>query len=156
MEIERRDREETGSSRLSDAGKHPHTNHLITAQHTHPALTLTRYHLRRWPAEEQTADRQREVEARDFPRTPPRQRGVSWGTASTRWRDEPRQPFPVPGGWAGSGCLMRRNVGSGWAWVLCCCGSNTAGRSRPGLKGWLGGQPMPGDRAYYTGAAPVS
>lgn len=92
----------------------------------------------------QTVDYQTGEAARGSPRTSHPQRGVSLGTASTqRWGALP-QPFLAPGGWVGSDCLTRRNVANGSEWVPCCCGSDTADRSRRDLRG------QPGGRGGYT------
>lgn len=117
--------------------------------------TLTRWQWTNWSAGEQTADYRRPGEARGCPRTCPPLRGVSWGTGSRQRWGEQLQPVRAPGGWAGSGCLMRRSVVSGWAWVPCCCGSNTAGRSRPGPTGWPGVRQRPAGRGGYTAAGPA-
>lgn len=117
--------------------------------------TLTRWQWTNWSAGEQTADYRRLGEARGCPRTCPPLRGVSWGTGSRQRWGEQLQPVRAPGGWAGSGCLMRRSVVSGWAWVPCCCGSNTADRSRPGPTGWPGVRQRPAGRGGYTAAGPA-
>lgn len=133
-------------------GATPITTHHIP---TYQIPTLTRWQWTNWSAGEQTADYQRPGEARGCPRTCPPLRGVSWGTGSRQRWGEQLQPVRAPGGWAGSGCLMRRSVVSGWAWVPCCCGSNTAGRSRPGPTGWPGVRQRPAGRGGYTAAGPA-
>lgn len=131
------------------------TANTITIPYTYQIPTLTHWCWQSWSEAVQTADYQRVVEARGCPRTFPPQRGVSWGTASRQKWGEQRQPFLSLEDWAGSDCPMKRNVVNGWAWVLCCCGSSTAGRSRQGPRGWPGGQRKPVDRGGYTVAGPA-
>lgn len=153
---------------LVAALKHGQTLHHLPAsvfiptrppsnQHTHTQiLTSGHWHFPSWSTVAQTVGYQRAGEARGSPRTSPPPTGASEGRASKRKQDERRWPFPVPGGWAGSGCPTKRSAASGWEWVPCCSGSNTAGRSKRGPRGWPGAPGRPAGRACCTVAGPAA